>query len=151
MSKWFLLVPAFCAFMVVLSLCASSCNPKQPLAPEPLLLSFSGYFALRTGGQLGHPGSGVIVIVHVHNHGRRVAVVPVAAVFSNLDSRFIAQSRGQLTNEVNEEFFTATDRIRYLREGQELPSVTFVPVDFEKNPWVYVEWAFVREDETWEF
>ncbi len=88
------------AVVFIFALLVFSCTPEHPMAPDPLLLSYSGYFTLRTGGQLGHPGSGVIVIVHVHNHGKRVAVVPV---------------------------------------------------DFEKNPWVYVEWTFVREDETWEF
>jgi len=127
-----------------------SCT-EQPLAPVPLLLSYSGYFAIKTGGQLGHPGSGVIMIVYVHNHGKRVAVVPIAAVFNQHSGDFIAQRRGQLTSEVNEEYFTATDRIRYLNEDQELPSVTFVPIDFTEYPLVYVEWLFIREDEEFVF
>jgi len=77
--------------------------------------------------------------------------VPVAAAFDKYSLVFIAQGRGQPTSEVNREFFTPVDRIRYLDEGQELESLVFVPVDFREHPLVYVEWAFVREDETWEF
>jgi len=135
--------------LIIIILFFFSCTQEQPFAPEPLLLSFSGYIAIKTGGQFGHPGSGVIVIVYVHNHGKRVAVVPIAAVFS--DSRLVAQRRGQLTSEVNEVYFTPTDRIRYLNEGQNLPSVTFVPVDFNEYPLVYVEWLFIRENEEFLF
>lgn len=141
-----------CILLFALSGCSEEDALVPPRSPEALAdanaLSYSGVVVIGSSTFPWTGESGMLVFSVVRNHSDiEWEGYPEAAVYSinsdNTRGELIGIGQGVLTTHVQREDLTPSNELKRVPAHEEREALTFVPVDFNVHPRVYVYWRFV--------